>query len=137
MDSESHQVIPANQQCSQQIHKNIVVTTPGSQNHVTDQHIDSVSNQHTADAQYDTTTPPDVKPMYGGNTTHYIILFQKKKYEVIAPNEKKAICTILKKKIRTKDYILQIYRSNSTIKSVYLVKGHVSNRFIFLFHNKH
>ena len=123
-DSESFDITPVNTQCSTYVKTEIVNSHSGTTTN-TNKNIDSVQNQTTASARYDSDNIDSPKPMYGGNN-NYKIIFRKKSYFIQCSSEKDAIKSFLNNKIYKKDYLLEISQYNK--KSIYIIRANYKNK---------
>ena len=130
MESESHDVIPVNSQCSTIVNKSVISPSIGTETATTHSDIDSHINQVQASSQYDNVDSMEVKPMYGGNMNIYIVNFKNKIIILNGINEKEVIKKILNNKIYKRDNLLQIKIKNSKNESMYIIRGTYKNKFI-------
>ena len=122
-DSESIDITPVNSQCSTYVKTDIVPSNSGTSTN-TNKNIDSMQNQMTTSAQYDTDVASP-KPMYGGNN-NYKIIFRKKSSFITGSSEQDAIKSFLNNKIYKKDYLLEISQYNK--KSIYIIRANYKNK---------
>jgi type II secretory pathway component HofQ len=126
--SESYDVVAANKQCSNQINKPTIITTPGTSTHTNQMQVNANENQHIEDSKYDNTDEITVKPLYGGNkknkiNKYYKINFNNKNKKYIASSYSEAIQKFLNKNKIQDDYLLEIteYYKNSNKTNLYLI----------------
>jgi hypothetical protein len=127
MDSENdYEIVPANNTCSSNINKQLVIPTPGTTTSQNLNNVNAIGNQHIEDSKYDDTDAIQVKPMYGGNVKNlktFKIIFRKKKYLVNSNNELNAINNLLSLKNSNykKDYLIHIEELNKINKNNFYV----------------
>ena len=68
MESETndYDVKPINHKCTSSMNSYLTKPNPNSTNYNVSTNLNSVSNQHKLDSQYDNVDNLNVKPMYGG-----------------------------------------------------------------------
>ena len=125
-DSEStdYDVTPVNNQCSTYVKTNIVPSYNSTSSNA-NKSIDSMQNQTTTSAQYDSDNISSPAPMYGGNNS-YKIIFRKKNTFINSNSEKEAIKIFLNNKIYKRDYLLEISQYNK--KSIYIIRANYKNK---------
>jgi len=113
--SEDYDFAPANNSCSNNVNKTIIVPALGSPSNNTQTHIDAMQAQHVEDSKYDS-PQLNVQPLYGGkkNLKIYNIYFRKKIYTVTNSNKLNALKIFFKNKIYKKDHLVKISNNNKT-----------------------
>lgn len=126
-DSEDYDITPANHACSSVTHSQVIKPTPNSSTGNATNDIDTTTNQHDADAQYDNTDNIEVKPLYGGGLIKFKIIFKNKINYVYSDNEINAIKKLFNNKIFKVDNLLEIFHNNK--KSMYIIQKNYKNKF--------
>ena len=123
-ESTDYDIKPVNNQCSTYIKTNIVPSHSGTTT-IANKNINTIQNQTTASAQYDSDNISSPAPMYGGNNS-YKIIFRKKNTFINSSSEQDAIKIFLNNKIYKKDYLLEISKNNK--KSIYIIRANYKNK---------
>jgi len=127
-DSEDYDITPANHACSSVINSSVIKPVPNSSTGNATNDIDSSTQQHASDAQYDNTDNIEVKPLYGGGyPVKFKIIFKNKINYIYSNNEIGAIKDVLNNKIFKVDNLLEIFDNNK--KSMYIIKKKYKNKF--------
>ena len=131
MESETndYDVKPINHKCTSSMNSYLTKPNPNSTNYNVSTNLNSVSNQHKLDSQYDNVDNLNVKPMYGGKNI-FKIKFRNKYYNISGTNELDAIKIFLNGRIFKKDHLIEISYNN--IDSLYIIRRKYKNKIIRL-----
>lgn len=131
MESETndYDVKPINHKCSLSMNSYLTKPNPNSTNYNVSTNLNSVSNQHKLDSQYDNVDSLNVKPMYGGKNI-FKIKFRNKYYNISGINDLDAIKIFLNGRIFKKDHLIEISYNN--IDSLYIIRRKYKNKIIRL-----
>lgn len=125
-----YDVKPINHKCTLNMNSYLTKPNPNSTNYNVTTNLNSVSNQHKLDSQYDNVDNLNVKPMYGGENI-FKIKFRNGDYKISGMNEVDAIKKFLNGRIFKKDHLIEVSYNN--INSLYIIRRKYKNKIIKLY----